>query len=287
MVKLGVIGCGYWGSKLIRTFGQLSDVNLCAISDINEENTYSLLRQYPQLMIFKNYKEMLNRSLDAIVIATDSITHFQIAKEALKAGKDVFVEKPMSLNSKHCKELIEISERKHRILMVGHTFIYNAAVNKLKECIDSGQLGDIYYLYSARLNLGRVRRDVNDQQIRKVEEKLRNVKREVEKLADIVFSHSIVRARTEDIGILSLQDAKNGGAVGPTARASGWKIDVRTEEGKKVKIEYVRNARIVLLPVPKLAVEEGIFWVLQKTGWLYPYVAEWRFTLHGNDRRIN
>ncbi len=161
MVKLGIIGCGYWGSNLIRAFSQQEGMDLWGVSDADHQKGAILNARYPRCRYFNQYSDMLKQDVDAVVIATDSGTHYQIAKDVLKAGKDVMIEKPMSLTSRDCEELIELAEKKKRILMVGHTFMYNAAVRKLKEYISQGELGEVYYLYSARLNLGKVRRDVN------------------------------------------------------------------------------------------------------------------------------
>jgi predicted dehydrogenase len=118
--------------------------------------------QYPLLQFSERAQEVLgDGQIDAVAIATPPDSHFELSKAALSAGKHVFVEKPMANSSAECRELIALAEKQQRVLMVGHTFLYNAAVNKVREYVQSGELGEVYYLYSQRLNLGRVRQDVD------------------------------------------------------------------------------------------------------------------------------
>ncbi|MCK4649167.1 Gfo/Idh/MocA family oxidoreductase [bacterium] len=161
-IKVGVLGCGYWGPNLLRNLTQMRGVKVERACDIDEKRLDYIRERYPHLKRTRDYKRFLKDSnIDAIVIATPVASHYQLTKENLLAGKDVLVEKPLALTSAQCRELIEIAEKKKRILMVGHTFLYNMAVRKLREYIKKGELGKIYYTYSARLNLGRIRRDVN------------------------------------------------------------------------------------------------------------------------------
>lgn len=162
MVNMGIIGCGYWGPNLIRNMLQLRDVNLKIVSDLSEERLEYVASHYPTIKMTKSYKELLSdSSIEVVVIATPASTHYPITKECLLAEKHVLVEKPLSLNVDNAKELIDIARKVKRILMVSHTFEYNAAVRKVKDCIKKGELGEIYYIYSQRLNLGRVRKDIN------------------------------------------------------------------------------------------------------------------------------
>ena len=161
-VKVGQIGCGYWGPNLIRNFSQLGDCVLHTLCDSKEENLQYAWRNHPYVKTTKNYKELLkDAEIDAVIVATDARSHYGLAMEALCAEKHVFVEKPLAMSTKECEDLINLSDSRNLVLMVGHTFEYNAAVQKIKEYLKRGELGDVYYIYSQRLNLGRVRKDIN------------------------------------------------------------------------------------------------------------------------------
>lgn len=161
-INVGFIGCGYWGPNLIRNMAQLPMARIEAICDTQEERLEPFKDAYPDVKLTTKYAELLNDSrIDAVVIATPAHTHYKFAKDSLLLNKHVLVEKPLALSVTECNELIGIARKNNRILMAGHTFIYNAAVNKVKEYIDSGELGHVYYIYSQRLNLGRVRNDIN------------------------------------------------------------------------------------------------------------------------------
>ncbi len=162
MIKLGIIGCGYWGPNLIRNFSQLKEAEVVWVCDLDESRLAYIKGLYPSLKTTEDYQEILkDREIEAICIATPVKTHYQIVKDALLAGKNVLVEKPFTLTSGEAQELIDISEEENLVLMVGHTFEYNEAVIKLKELMEKGELGRILYLYGERLNLGIFRDDVN------------------------------------------------------------------------------------------------------------------------------
>ncbi|MBI5747766.1 MAG: Gfo/Idh/MocA family oxidoreductase [Nitrospinae bacterium] len=162
MIGIGVIGCGYWGPNLIRNLYELEDCRLSAVCDLKEDRLNYIKRRFNGVHTTTDYKEILkSKEIEGVVIATPISTHFDIAKEALISGKDVLVEKPLSSSADKCGELIKIAKDNKRVLMAGHTFIYNAAVRKLKEIMETGDIGDIYYIYSKRLNLGIIRNDVN------------------------------------------------------------------------------------------------------------------------------
>jgi predicted dehydrogenase len=162
MLNVGVIGCGYWGPNIIRNFNQSKHSNLKVVCDLQDEKLAKIKNSYPAVETTKNYLDIIkDGQIDAVAIVTSPSTHFQLAKEALLAGKHAFVEKPLCLKSSHVKELIELAKSKKLVLMVGHTFEYTPAINKLKEIIDAGELGEIYYLYSMRLNLGLYQSDTN------------------------------------------------------------------------------------------------------------------------------
>ena len=162
MINVSVIGSGYWGPNLIRNFAELDVAELKTICDLRKDRLNAILKRYPTITVTTDYKEVLaDTSVDAVVLATPAETHYSLAKEVLLNDKHVMVEKPLSLKTSECKELIVLAAEKSKVLMVGHTFIYNDAVNFLKSYIDSGELGKVFYLYSQRLNLGRIRHDLN------------------------------------------------------------------------------------------------------------------------------
>ena len=161
MVNIGVVGCGYWGPKHIRVCHELAEANLTAVCDLDENRLQQVRNQYPYLEVFLNFKEFLQNSVDAVVIATPVNTHFQLAREALLCGKHVLIEKPITASSQEAAELIELAEKQSLVLMVGHTYEYSPAVEFLREIVSSGELGDIYSIDADRLNLGLYRRDVN------------------------------------------------------------------------------------------------------------------------------
>ena len=160
-IKIGIIGFGYWGPNLTRNFYELPTSHLMAIADLNEERLKQAQSKYPQILVTKDYREFFNLGLDAVVVATPPVTHYRIAKECLEHNLHVLIEKPITLKSKDAEELIELADAKGLTLMVGHTFEFNSAVHAMKNYIDSGELGDIYYIDAARLNLGLFQRDSN------------------------------------------------------------------------------------------------------------------------------
>jgi len=158
MIKIGLIGCGAWGKNLLRNFYNLPGCVLVSCCDENPKQTEKLSSSYPEVKFTQNHREITeNPNLDAVVVATPPASHFELCKAAILADKDVFVEKPLVLDTKQGQELVELAEKKKKILMVGHIMEYHSATLKLKEYIDQGELGRIYYLYSTRVNLGKVR----------------------------------------------------------------------------------------------------------------------------------
>jgi predicted dehydrogenase len=160
-VRVGIIGYGYWGPNLVRNFMDLTSSDVVMVSDLKKERLVKIANSYPQVMITENYRDLFDQKLDAVVVATPPSTHYAIAKECLEHGLHALVEKPLTLKSTDAEDLIELAEKKGLTLMVGHTFEYNAAVHSLKGLIDKGDLGEIYYLDAARLNLGLFSRDLN------------------------------------------------------------------------------------------------------------------------------
>src|SRR3984893_1454448 len=161
-ISVGVVGCGYWGPLLVRNFKNLSNCNLKAVCDVNEARLKHMRGLYPDVEYLTDHQQFLNGSgLDAVVIASPVKHHHALAKASLSAGKHTFIEKPMAATSAECEELVEIAERKGLVLMVDHTFLYSSPVRKIVEIVQAGDLGDIRYINSRRLNLGLFQHDIN------------------------------------------------------------------------------------------------------------------------------
>jgi predicted dehydrogenase len=161
-VVLGLIGYGYWGPNLCRNFLALDGARLKYICDASEENRGVAGESCPGVTLVSEGNALLeDEEVDGVVIASSAVTHYPLAKAALEAGKHVFVEKPMSLEVEQGRQLVEVSESTGKVLMVGHLLVHHPAVRYLKEYIRSGEMGDMLYLYSHRLNLGRLRHDEN------------------------------------------------------------------------------------------------------------------------------
>lgn len=158
-----MIGCGYWGPNLARVLGELAEVEVRAVCDLRRESALSVIRRHARgARPESDYRELLrDPGIDAVVVSTPVATHHEIARECLAAGKHLLVEKPLAMTVRHCEELIELAERHRVVLMVGHVFQYNVAVQDIKRRIDGGELGDIQYVYSRRVNLGRIQSDIN------------------------------------------------------------------------------------------------------------------------------
>ena len=152
--RIGVIGSGYWGPNLIRNFVEIPTSKMVAVADLDEGRLAYIQSRYPQIQTTKDYHDLFELDLDAIIVATPPATHFAIAQECLENNHHVLVEKPITLDSNDAKKLIQLSEEKDLVLMVGHTFEYNSAILELKEIIKSGGIGKVLYIDSARLNLG-------------------------------------------------------------------------------------------------------------------------------------
>ena len=162
VISIGVIGCGYWGPNLIRTFAQLRDCQIVAAADLEGERLEPIRRLYPTVRVVTSPEELLESDhIDAVAIATPIPTHYPLAKAALRRGKHVLIEKPMTVTSQQSEELIALAAKQKRVLMVDHTFVYSGAVRKIRDLIHSGELGDIYYFDAVRINLGLLQRDLN------------------------------------------------------------------------------------------------------------------------------
>ena len=162
MIRVGVIGYGYWGPNLVRNFAELPGVQIVAVSDLRAERLGLVKSRYPSVRTMADHREMLaDPDIDAVAIATPISTHYDLALQALQADKHVLVEKPLAAKSEDAIRLIEEADRRKRALMVDHTFVYTGAVRKIKELVSSDTLGDIYYYDSVRVNLGLFQHDVN------------------------------------------------------------------------------------------------------------------------------
>jgi predicted dehydrogenase len=162
VTTLACVGAGNWGRNLVRVFDELPDVRLKTICDADESIRSRMAAQYPEADVAGDYSAVLADSdIEAVVLAVPAIHHFETAREALTAGKHVYVEKPIALSYEHASALTQLAESKGLVLMVGHLMEYHPALGALKELIDSGELGEIYYLYAERVNLGVVRKDEN------------------------------------------------------------------------------------------------------------------------------
>src|SRR5881296_2964365 len=162
MLKLGVIGYGYWGPNIVRNFSSQPDCQLVAICDKKPKAVAQVLSRHPAVHATSNPDEVTSSpKVDAVAIVTPVSTHYELARKALENGKHVFVEKPFTATSAQAEELIELAERKNLQTMVDHTFLFNPAVRKIKELVDAGVLGPLYYYDSTRVNLGLFQHDVN------------------------------------------------------------------------------------------------------------------------------
>jgi predicted dehydrogenase len=161
-IVVGVVGCGYWGPNLVRNFKSLPNCNLKAMCDLSEARLKHLRSLYSDVDGITDFEHMLNGiGLDAVVIATPVKGHYSLAKASLLSGKHTLIEKPMAASAAECEELIEIAERQGLVLMVGHTFLYSAPVRKIADIVQAGDIGEIRYINSRRLNLGLFQKDIN------------------------------------------------------------------------------------------------------------------------------
>jgi len=162
MINLGIIGYGYWGPNLVRNFAETCGARVASVADLDPAKLALVQRRYPGVAVTSNFRDLLNDpAIDAIVIATPVHTHFELAMAALRAGKHVWVEKPMTETSSQARQLVEEAHARQRVLHVDHTFVYTGAVAKMAEMVRAGELGRIYYYDSTRVNLGLFQRDVS------------------------------------------------------------------------------------------------------------------------------
>jgi predicted dehydrogenase len=162
MIKIGIIGYGYWGPNVVRNFLSTEGAQIISICDINKDALNKARKNYPKLKIVSDSSEILTSpEIDAVAIVTPVYTHFELAKKAIENGKHIFVEKPFTSSVAEAEELIELAEKKNIKIMVDHTFLFTGAVRKIKELINDGILGNLYYYDSTRVNLGLFQHDIN------------------------------------------------------------------------------------------------------------------------------
>ena len=161
-IRLALVGYGYWGPNYARALNELPDTTVKVICDMQPERLERASSRFPQIETAGDLQEVLRRDdIDAVVVSTPASTHNAVTRLVLESGRHALVEKPLALEVEHCEALGELAERKGRVLMVAHTFLYNPGIQKLRECVRSPGFGRVYYLHSTRTNLGPIRHDVN------------------------------------------------------------------------------------------------------------------------------
>jgi len=161
-INVGIIGYGHWGPNHLRIFSELPGSRVAAAADLSGENLRRMKERFPEVEAVRDYREVVRRpDIRAVCVTTPTSTHYEIVKYALENGKDVLCEKPLTVKEEEAAELAELAARRGRILMVGHVFLFNPGIRKLKSYIETGELGKIQYGYSVRTNLGPFRYDVN------------------------------------------------------------------------------------------------------------------------------
>ncbi len=161
-IGFAVLGAGHWGPNHIRVFNSLPSARVVGVADVDRARLQAIQTQYPNVEVTVDWRELLARpDIDAVVVATPVSTHLELVREALLAGKDVLAEKPLASTSPECESLTALAAKLGRILMVGHVFLFNAGILKLREIIRDGRLGDLYYIHATRTNLGPIRHDTN------------------------------------------------------------------------------------------------------------------------------
>jgi len=162
LIRIGVVGYGYWGPNLVRNFFESEGAQVTCVSDLRDDRLAHVSSRYPTIRTTRNFCELIDDpAIDAVAIATPASTHYELALRALQEGKHVLVEKPLASGTDQAQHLIEVAQKRNCVLMVDHTFVYNGAVRKIRELVSSGGLGEIYYYDSVRVNLGLFQHDVN------------------------------------------------------------------------------------------------------------------------------
>jgi predicted dehydrogenase len=162
MLRIGVVGYGYWGPNIVRNFSMVNESQVTMVCDMNSQVLKKVKKAYPHIRVTADCATMIkDPEVDAVAIATPVFTHYELAKMAIQEGKSVFVEKPFTYTVAEAEELVELAQKKNQKIMVDHTFLYTGAVKKIKQLIEDHVLGDLYYFDSSRVNLGLFQHDVN------------------------------------------------------------------------------------------------------------------------------
>lgn len=207
-IRFGVIGWGYWGPKIARNLNSLPHAMVAMVADTDARRLTAFAVNQPWVQITTHIEDIFRSDVDAIVIATPVSTHFQLAREALLHGKHVLVEKPLTANVSEAEELVALAQEQQRVLMVGHTFVYNPAVNELRKLVQSGELGKMYCIEAERVNLGLFRNDINviwDLAPHDISILLYLLDQKPERIK--VQAHAHVQQRIEDVAHLDLEFA--------------------------------------------------------------------------------
>jgi predicted dehydrogenase len=161
ITKIAVIGAGYWGPNLIRNFKNLSDSKVVLVCDLDQDRLDHVSSLFPGVGTTRDWHEVIASDVDAVCIATPVPWHFEMARAVIESGKHVFVEKPLTADVCQARELVDSAAKRDLILLVDHTFVYSPAVNRIREIVSSGEIGDVYYVSMSRLNLGLFQKDIN------------------------------------------------------------------------------------------------------------------------------
>ncbi|MGD9140642.1 MAG: Gfo/Idh/MocA family oxidoreductase [bacterium] len=204
---VGVIGCGYWGPNLLRNFNQLPGAKVKYCCDLSDDRLKHMKSLYPHLTATKDMSDLIeDRDVDAVVVATPVSTHYPIAKACLEGGKHVLLEKPLTQSTAEAEGLVKLADEKKKVLFVGHTFVYSAAVEKMKDLLKADELGDIYYVSSVRVNLGLFQEDINViWDLAPHDISIMNYLFDSEPVTVTTFARSYIQPGIEDVAFLILQ----------------------------------------------------------------------------------
>jgi predicted dehydrogenase len=239
-ISVAVVGFGYWGPNLVRNFRSIPECRLKRVCDLSEKRLKHLHSLYPEVTSETDFSRIVgDPEIDAVVIATSARLHYSMALQCLNAGKHVLIEKPMATSVAECEELISVARAKGLVLMVGHTFLYSAAVRKMKEIIDNGDIGDLRYIAARRLNLGLFQKDINvawdlaphDISI------ILHIMREMPQTVNCQGGASLTRG-IQDMTSMSLQFSKERSAIIHSSWHDPRKVREMTIVGSKRMIVY-------------------------------------------------
>jgi predicted dehydrogenase len=239
-VAVGVIGCGYWGPNLVRNLSQQSTSKVKYCCDLDDRRLAHMKSLYPQVNATKRFQDLIeDREVAGVAIATPVSTHFRIAKACLEGGKHVLIEKPLAASIAEADELNNIAKKRGLVLFAGHTFVYNAAVDKMKELVEAGDLGEIFYLSSTRVNLGLFQEDINViWDLAPHDISIINYILGREPVTVSTFARSYIRPGIEDVAFLVLQYSKGVVAHIHVSWLDPCKIRRTTLVGSKKMLVY-------------------------------------------------